>query len=98
MALTHCTDHNKAHGDANMLCFVNRDGKHVSPKDCLCRYFHPQAQDRLKTLPDFAHLASMERYKYVKSVTAKDYKKVMKAKYGKENPQCPIEDAHDPLG
>jgi len=46
MSLIYCTKHKGEHTDAGICCFVNPDGKHTNPRDCLCRGYKPSGVER----------------------------------------------------
>ena len=100
MPIVVCAKHKQSH-DTSQFCFVNGDGAHLSPRKCQCLIvedgggnFRPWSPS-----PD-----QKRRYRPVevvngapKPLTNKDFIKLMKKQFGRDNPDCPIQDPHGPI-
>ena len=97
MALIYCTDHKDEHNDQGLHCFVNLDGRHVNPRHCLCGGYHPSGEERKISSFTEQDLACVKVKPRQGQLTLEQYRKVVKQKYGRANPACPIEDEHEPI-
>lgn len=92
--------------DPSVMCFVNKNGAHFTPRSCQCYRWRPSKEDR-----KIAFYKDHEKFHVIESsllksagggfltdvIPPEEFKRLMVAIYGKVNPNCPIEDEHAPI-
>jgi hypothetical protein len=107
MALVACKNQD-CKTDTSLYCFTNKDGKHVSPRQCICVGYAPARTELLMSKWPEVREAYAQRNKQRVAqgkkpveiphyITREQWKQVTLEKKGKLNPNCPIEDAHSPI-
>jgi hypothetical protein len=92
MALVYCTKHVRK-GDTSLFCFEDAAGTHHSPRECRCLMVKADDGTWSPWSPD-----ADQKRRYTSAVMPNDeFKAQMTKKFGKQNPDCPIGDAHSPI-
>jgi hypothetical protein len=92
--------------DPASMCFRNSTGDHVTPRRCLCMNHSAPKEDRQvsrwkdhEKFPTIADRLNRDGDGKVtqKTIPVGVFREFMLSIHGKQNPACPIEDAHMPI-